>query len=215
MNSNHQKKIPSVVFIYRTMAPPGTKNYCHDEVMALLRLLEKHLPVGPDAWEQVAEIHANNWTERGVESIRRKYNLLHRKKAPTGSPNIPPAVFLARKVKNDIANKVNMGDSEEIFDLTEGYPLKWGLQTSDGENESPSPPATNQHHVPVLESPDIVVKNETSTQVSSVGSTKRSYVSQQQRSDEILKSINTLAAASAERDLAAQKAEERAVAREA
>ena len=46
---------------------------------------------------------------------------LHRKSAPTGSPNMPDDVRQAKKIKHLIGNKSQLGDGEDDFDLVHGY----------------------------------------------------------------------------------------------
>ena len=58
---------------------------------------------------------------RTIVSIRRRYQTLYRKQAPTGSPNMPDDVRQAKRVKHKIGTKAMLGDGEEHFDLIEGF----------------------------------------------------------------------------------------------
>ena len=95
----------------------GAGNYSKDEVMYLLSVLEEVLPIGPDEWETVVTKHAIGYPGRDVDSIRRKFESLHRKQIPTGDPNMPEEVRLAKRVKYMIGDKANIGDGEEDYQL--------------------------------------------------------------------------------------------------
>eukprot|EP00536_Pseudo-nitzschia_multiseries_P000041 jgi/Psemu1/144/gm1.144_g len=109
----------------------GTSNYTKAEVMNMLNCMRKFLPIGPDQWEHVAQLHAENYphSERNVDSIRRKYQKLHWKSIPTGDLNIADDIALAKEIKYLIGQKADLGDGEEEFDLEQGY-------TVDDENTS-------------------------------------------------------------------------------
>ena len=49
----------------------------------------------------------------------RKYATLYRKPIPTGDPNCPEEVKLAKRIKYLIGNKASVGDAEEEFNLEE------------------------------------------------------------------------------------------------
>jgi hypothetical protein len=77
----------------------GTTRYrfSDSEMQQLLDLLEEQLPIGPDEWAEVVEIHNKNCgTLRDVQSIRRKFNKMVKEKTPTGDPSIPPQVLQAK-----------------------------------------------------------------------------------------------------------------------
>eukprot|EP00536_Pseudo-nitzschia_multiseries_P013673 jgi/Psemu1/35988/gm1.35988_g len=101
----------------------GKRNYSRREVMELLYTLKAILPVGPEDWAQVGLIHNDNFpdTNRSVENLRRKYNGLYRKQIPTGDPNCPKDVKLAKRVKYLIKCKEGVGDGQEPYGMEEGY----------------------------------------------------------------------------------------------
>ena len=76
-----------------------------------MELLEEHLPIGDDEWQKMTDMHCAAWPNpgRNSQSIRRKYHDLHRKKAPTGDPNMPPEVRVAKRVKFLIGQRVSIG----------------------------------------------------------------------------------------------------------
>eukprot|EP00536_Pseudo-nitzschia_multiseries_P010879 jgi/Psemu1/27299/gm1.27299_g len=101
----------------------GEKNYSRSEVLELLYTLKAILPVGPEEWAQVAQIHNDNFpdTNRSVENLRRKYNDLYRRQIPTSNPNCPKEVKLVKKVKYLIKCKEGAGDGQEPYRMEEGY----------------------------------------------------------------------------------------------
>ena len=78
----------------------GAINWTNDESLAILDVMERILPIGPNEWQQVVEHHLfNRPPGRDINSIRRKYMSLHRRYIPTGDPNIPPAAKQAKWIK--------------------------------------------------------------------------------------------------------------------
>ena len=78
------------------------------------------MPIGGDDWEAVLEEHSILFPGREVESLRRKFSLLHRKKIPTGDPRCPEEVILAKRIKYQISSRADVGDGEEEMDLATG-----------------------------------------------------------------------------------------------
>ena len=99
----------------------GRCNYSRDETLAFLDLMERDLPIGQQEWNAINEEHAHNWSLRGVDSLRRKYSELHRKKVPTGDPNIPPEVLAAKRIHYKIGRKAEISTVEEYFDPIQGF----------------------------------------------------------------------------------------------
>ena len=97
----------------------GTGNYTRDECLHLFTIMQRILPIGPEEWQEVAIEHAQTYPGRDEPSIRRKYNSLHRKNIPTGDPTMPPEVREAKRTKYMIADKANIGDGEEEFNVEE------------------------------------------------------------------------------------------------
>lgn len=93
-----------------SMAPAASKrarrgvNYTADEVNVLLDLVEKHLPLGGQMWEQVATEHSVSYpqTDRDAASLRKKFQDLYKKKVPTGDPHIPADVKRAKLLQQQI-----------------------------------------------------------------------------------------------------------------
>ena len=97
----------------------GTGNYTRDECLHLFTIMQRILPIGPEEWQEVAIEHAQTYPGRDEPSIRRKYHSLHRKNIPTGDPTMPPEVREAKRTKYMIADKANIGDGEEEFNVEE------------------------------------------------------------------------------------------------
>ena len=69
-------------------APAKRTKYRQCELMHMLEIMHSILPIGPMEWDLVVEAHTATYEGRDVDSIRRKYTSLHRRKIPTGDPNI-------------------------------------------------------------------------------------------------------------------------------
>ena len=97
----------------------GVINYGTEETMHLLNLLRDHLPIGQEQWKVVTDAHTAVHPHCTKESLVRKCQTLHQKKIPTGDPECPEDVKLAKTIKYEIGNKACLGDAEEDFDLEE------------------------------------------------------------------------------------------------
>ena len=67
--------------------------------MSLFTAMEDILPIGPDEWEKVVEAYSVEFLDWDVDSLQRKYTVIHRKKLPTENLNILEEVRLAKKLK--------------------------------------------------------------------------------------------------------------------
>lgn len=100
----------------------GKTNYTREELLSLFAIMGRIQPIGTKEWEQVQLEHSKQHPGRDVESIRRKYNSLHRKQVITGAPNIPPEILAAKVVKRKIGLKAEIGgDEEENFNVEVGF----------------------------------------------------------------------------------------------
>ena len=61
--------------------------------------METILPIRLDEWEKVVEAHSVEFLDQGVDSLRRKYTSICRKKMPTGNPNMLEGVRLTKNLK--------------------------------------------------------------------------------------------------------------------
>mmetsp|Transcript_86226 Transcript_86226/g.175145 ORF Transcript_86226/g.175145 Transcript_86226/m.175145 type:complete len:290 (+) Transcript_86226:2-871(+) len=83
--------------------------------------METLLPIGTEEWNKVLDEHSKQYSGRTVLSIRRRYQNLHRKNAPTGSPNMPDDVRQAKRIKYKIGKRAELCDGTEEFHLEDGF----------------------------------------------------------------------------------------------
>ena len=83
--------------------------------------MEHHLPVGTQEWEYVeAEFNSANLKSLwDVKSLRKKFNMLVKKKIPTGNPMCPPFVWFAKQMFIAIVNKCNISPHGRIPDVND------------------------------------------------------------------------------------------------
>jgi hypothetical protein len=80
------------------MSPTARKKrgtgFTKTETLSFLNTIQSILAIGPDDWCRVEAEHLEKWpdTSRDVAGLRRKFQALYRKKAPTGDPTCPPEV---------------------------------------------------------------------------------------------------------------------------
>ena len=58
----------------------GTVNYSREELMSLLCLMERLVPVDTRVWEDLCEEHCVQYPGHTVDSLKRKYTSTYRKK---------------------------------------------------------------------------------------------------------------------------------------
>ena len=87
--------------------------------MQLLRVMEQHLPIGSEGWKSVVCDHEMGFLGSNRAVLMRKCSTLHQKQMPTGDPDCPKEVKLAKQTKHVIGNKAAEGDSEEEFNPEE------------------------------------------------------------------------------------------------
>ena len=69
-----------------------------------------------EGWTEVHDIFNSKHSPRGVEGLKRKFNKLANKPVPTGNPNIPEDVKLAKSIKGKLFRRsgaTNLSDEEE------------------------------------------------------------------------------------------------------
>ena len=100
--------------------PPAStrrgKGFTKAETTTLLKAVERILPVDAEGWTEVHEIFNSKHSSRGVEGLKRKFNKLANKPVPTGNPNIPEDVKLAKSIKGKLFRRseaTNLSDEEE------------------------------------------------------------------------------------------------------
>ena len=100
--------------------PPAStrrgKGFTKAETTTLLKAVERILPIDAEGWTEVHEIFNSKHSSRGVEGLKRKFNKLANKPVPTGNPNIPEDVELAKSIKGKLFRRsgaTNLSDEEE------------------------------------------------------------------------------------------------------
>ena len=70
-------------------------NFRSKILIPFLDILDSALPLCSTEWEVVLREHEIRYPGLGrtIESLKRKFSNLHRKKMPTGDPLMPPAPF--------------------------------------------------------------------------------------------------------------------------
>ena len=98
----------------------GTTNWSKAETDHLLTVLEAVLPLSPADWEEVKIRHDERFTslQRPVSALMRKFTVLHRRKEPTGNPDIPSPVLKAKRIRNLIDEKTEgtRGSADSVLD---------------------------------------------------------------------------------------------------
>jgi hypothetical protein len=90
------------------------RNYSAAEVDSLLLTIKAVSPIGNEHWEVVAELHSNryavcSWTS---ESIKRKFSSLASTQPSSGNPTMPPAVALAKEIREAISHRAGITDAD-------------------------------------------------------------------------------------------------------
>ena len=86
------------------------------ETTTLLKTIEHILPIDAEAWNEVHDVFNSKHTPRGVEGLKRKFNKLTNKPVPTGNPNMPEDVKLAKSIKSKLfchSGVTNLSEEEE------------------------------------------------------------------------------------------------------
>ena len=91
--------------------------------------VDEIVPVGNPEWERIWEKHNSCYPnqDRTVESLKRKFQELVKKKMKTGDPNCPPHVRFAKRIYRKIV--------EATDGSTGGSDLKNDLEDDDEDNE--------------------------------------------------------------------------------
>ena len=100
--------------------PPASmrrgKGFTKAETTTLFKAIEQILPIDTEGWTKVHDIFNSKHSPRGVEGLKRKFNKLTNKPVPTGNPNIPEDVKLAKSIKGKLfrcSGATNLSDEEE------------------------------------------------------------------------------------------------------
>ena len=78
------------------------KGFTKAETTTLLKTIEHILPIDVEGWNEVHDVFNSKHTPQGVEGLKRKFNKLTNKLVPTGNPNMPEDVKLAKSIKSKL-----------------------------------------------------------------------------------------------------------------
>ena len=78
------------------------KGFTKAETTTLLKTIEQILPIDGGAWNEVHDVFNSKHTPREVEGLKHKFNKLANKPVPTGNPNMPEDVKLAKSIKSKL-----------------------------------------------------------------------------------------------------------------
>ncbi len=116
------------------------KSYSTVEIEHLLGLLEPHIPIGPNEWDFVASKQNERFPdkERNKLSLRRQFQKLYKKKAPTGDPHVPPMVLDAKRIQHLIEERADSTglDEPKDFGFAEGVPPDMSAAEADAQQSA-------------------------------------------------------------------------------
>ena len=131
--------------------PPASmrcgKGFMKAKTTTLLKAVERILPIDAEGWTKVHEIFNSKHSCRGVEGLKRKFNKLANKPVPTGNPNIPEDVKLAKSIKGKLFRRsgaTNLSDKEEDEEEEE---LDDDIVTETADENIPSQPLITEAEV--------------------------------------------------------------------
>ena len=106
--------------------PPAStrrgKGFMKAKTTTLLKEVERIQSIDAEGWTEIHGIFNSKHSSRGVQGLKRKFNKLANKPVPTGNPNIPEDVKLAKSIKGklfrcsgatDLSNEEEEEEEEE------------------------------------------------------------------------------------------------------
>ena len=90
------------------MAPRGS-SWRPEEVTHLLTIVEEVVPLSPNDWKKVKELHDEQYSQKKctVLALTHEFQQLHRTTEPTGDPNLPHEVEWALNIKEVMREKAD------------------------------------------------------------------------------------------------------------
>lgn len=126
----------------RKKLPARGSGFGQAEVDHFLSLLDHYLPLCKDEWDIVIVEHSKIFPQnnRSVESLRRKFASLHRRKMPTGDPLMPADVRRAKHIRYKMTERADMGtmegdDPDETMPCDDGLPSISTSAAQSGEED--------------------------------------------------------------------------------
>ena len=98
----------------------GSPAYSETELLNLLSIIERIIPVSGEEWDQVEVHHNILYPVRKAEGLRRKFQELYRKKKSTGDPDCPLSVKRAKLLRRAIIERCEVDDAE-VEDVVQGH----------------------------------------------------------------------------------------------
>lgn len=95
--------------------------FSQTEVDRLLHHVDCLKPLCREEWDGVLAAHTNEFPEenRTVDSLKRKFASLHRRKIPTGDPLCPDDVRRAKRIRYAMTERADVGDGAEATQIAE------------------------------------------------------------------------------------------------
>ena len=127
------------------------------EAESLLEILEEFLPLCQDERDHVASLHSSRYPRerRTMDSLKRKFSSLHRKRIPTGDPMIPNDVKWAKKIRGKMTERADLssrGDANELPHLFSDEEDNAEIEEDEARNDEARRNSSNdfpEHTVPV------------------------------------------------------------------
>ena len=130
----------------------GSPAYSETELLNLLGIIERIIPVSGEEWDQVEVHHSISYPVRKAEGLRRKFQELYRKKKSTGDPDCPLSVKRAKLLRRAIIKRCEVDDAEveevvqgvgdlEILPEFPGIQRLHEIAEDSGEVDPPQAPA--------------------------------------------------------------------------
>ena len=92
------------------------------ELESLAKTVEEIVPISHTDWDSVRDQHNKNFSEqnRTTDSIRRKFQWMAKLKMPTGDPNMPRHIRVAKRVNYAIVKATDGSTGSPVRELDVG-----------------------------------------------------------------------------------------------
>jgi hypothetical protein len=97
----------------------GSPAYSEMELLNLLSIIKRIIPVSGEEWDQVEMHHSISYPVQKAEGLRCKFQELYRKKKSTGDPDCPLSVKPAKLLRRAIIERCEVDDAE-VEDVVQG-----------------------------------------------------------------------------------------------
>ena len=131
---------------YKNITAVRENGFTSAETEAMIGTVEKLLPLCRDEWEAVLAEHNKLFRDqmKTVDSLKRKFATLHRKKMPTGDPLMPEEVRKAKHIRYKMTERADLGCGDEESDLMTGIGNSSGDEIGETcSSREPSPLAVS------------------------------------------------------------------------